>query len=77
MSCANGFCDAGKGSTYRPINRKVYEQNYDDIFRKADGAGSEPARLVAITDRTNGPRGDEASAVGSGTGAEGAGPEQA
>jgi hypothetical protein len=25
---------AGKGDTYRPVNKKVYNENYDHIFRK-------------------------------------------
>jgi hypothetical protein len=25
---------AGKGDTYRPVNRKIYNENYDHIFRK-------------------------------------------
>jgi hypothetical protein len=25
---------AGKGDTYRPVNREVFNRNFDDIFRK-------------------------------------------
>jgi hypothetical protein len=32
----------GKGDTYRPVDRKKYEENYDRIFRKdtLDGGNS-------------------------------------
>lgn len=28
----HGSHDAGKGDTYRPVNRKLYEENYERIF---------------------------------------------
>ena len=31
MSATN---QAGKGSKPRPVNKKVYDKNYDNIFRK-------------------------------------------
>lgn len=28
--------DAGKGDSYRPVNKKVYDENYDRIFRSGN-----------------------------------------
>lgn len=25
---------AGKGDTYRPVNKRIYDENYDYIFRR-------------------------------------------
>lgn len=32
--------NAGKGDSYRPVNKKLYDENYDRIFRKKDSLGS-------------------------------------
>lgn len=31
---SNNNKQAGKGDKYRPVNKKIYDENYDFIFRK-------------------------------------------
>jgi hypothetical protein len=51
---------AGKGDSYRPVNQKVYGENYDAIFRKgnheptADQAPSQAAAVCPVC-RCSGP----------------------
>ena len=32
---------AGKGSRYRPVNKKLYDENYDKIFGRKKDVGSD------------------------------------
>jgi hypothetical protein len=52
---------AGKGDTYRPVNNKVYGDNYDFIFRRnANGSAPDKAPVKVCTCGLRGSRHDDA-----------------
>lgn len=50
--------DAGKGDTYRPLNRKLWDEGYDRIFNKDKrNAATDEQTITPEADSDKAPRG--------------------